>query len=478
MKIIAGKTKKISFAFSDDKANYYVPDFSLLLGNFTKGVVKEPDGWLKKNMIWVIVVLVVLLLGGAYFFVRIRNNRKVGDQDNGFLRKRKKQEKHKNDKQGKIEKQVQQSKGHSDSPFGVLEENDGIEGNRGAVVSAADLNVSELLSKLNTLNAPILDKLKGLEESISGMKKQLTTSVKPEQISSKLESIGGAVNTIKTMVSNTDEKKRIEELTKKVSEQESSIQDLKRKLSTAKDTINDRDNTINTLNDGIEQFKKQLAIPGSEEVQGIEHFVSFARHLIDTITSAENRLVQEWILNTEINEKQREGYFIANEYANRPSKEVEKWMGILSTLKFKSVIIDPELVKYLKSVPAGDRASFITKQFVESVLSPLVSCSLVLFEQFRTGKEWGYKGTMSDFCASTINEIISLCKAEDIIVDYRKLYEKLSNYDTVEIEDTVPEPVSEWIDVTRKDIVLYVKNYSISSKLLNHTEKTSCVVVF
>lgn len=334
---------------------------------------------------------------------------------------------------------------------------------------------SEILTIVNKVNEPI-SKISEIERSVSNIKAQVSNSNKIDQIHQNLLKLEETVNTIKSLVTNTGEKEKLEDLSNKLTEKATIETKLTENLKTAKATIIEREKTIQSLNDSIKSLEKQLVIPDSVEVKGLGNFIVFAQHLLNTISKAENNSVRDWTAISDTIVKERAGYFITTELATRPTKEIERWISIFATLKTKSVITDLELVKEIKIVDEKERVTYINKRFAESVVVPLVSCALVLLEQFRTGKEWGFVGAASEAYASSIKEIIVLCKNADIDVNYCKLYEKLSNYDNVEIEVTVPAPVCDWIDTNRKDIVLYVKKYSVSSKLLNHVEKTSCVV--
>lgn len=334
---------------------------------------------------------------------------------------------------------------------------------------------SEILAKLNKNNEPI-SKISELEKSVSIIKAQVSNNNKIDQIHQNLLKLEETVDTIKSLVSNTNEKKKLEELSNKLTEKATIETKLSENLKTANATIIEREKTIQILNDSIKSLEKQLVIPDSVEVKGLGNFIVFAQHLLNTISKAENNSVHDWMAISDSVVKERAGYFITTELASRPTKEIERWISILATLKTKSVITDPDLVKEIKIVDEKERVTYIYKRFTESVVVPLVSCALVLLEQFRMGKEWGFVGAVSEVYASSIKEIIVLCKNADIDVNYCKLYEELSIYDNVEIEVTVPAPVCDWIDTNRKGIVLYVKKYSVSSKLLNHIEKTSCVV--
>ena len=231
---------------------------------------------------------------------------------------------------------------------------------------------TELVSKIKDNN----DAINTIGQSVSNIKTQVS-NIKIDQIQKKLETIDNIVTSIKSLVSNTDDKEMISDLTAKISAKEISEAELTRKL-------NDANTTITGQNSVIEDLKKQLVIPNSEKVKGAERFVSFAQRLLASISNAENKMIQAWASVSDVTTKERAGYFIVNEFSARPTKEVERWISILSTLKMKSVINDPELVKYIKTVDEGERVTFVTKQFVGSVEVPFVSCVLVLLEQFRT----------------------------------------------------------------------------------------------
>ena len=309
---------------------------------------------------------------------------------------------------------------------------------------------------------------------------ELKSAISSIKITPIIDSLGGIdkkLLEIKTLVSNSDDKKRIADLTENIAKKDAMIAELKLKQNAFIQEIDSKDKMITSLEGTINQLKKQLTIEGAEEVLGSEHFVSFAQHLLNAAQAAEDIITRDWLSINDIEIKERASYFMAIEVSQRPSAEIEHWRSILSTLHLKSVICDIDLIKYVKTVPENGRVSFLEKLFIDNVVRPYISSVLVLLEQFRTGKEWGYLATNSDLYSSTINEILTICKGEEISIDYRKLYEPLSNYDTVEIEDTVPSPFSNWIDVSRKDIVLFVRNYSVSSKNSNVSSKTSCVIV-
>lgn len=298
-----------------------------------------------------------------------------------------------------------------------------------------------------------------------------------EPVQTKLSAIEKNLSEVKSLVSNTDDKKRITDLTGKLTQKETENADLSRKINKTQSDLSSQAAIITALKTEVEDLKQQLIIKGTETISGAEQFTSFAQHLLDIADRAEAKVIEDWQSIPQIGIIERAGYLITAELSGRPTKEINRWRGILTTLQLKSVISDEELIKYVKTVPETERVDYLTKQFVDTVVRPYVSNVLVLLEQFRTGAEWGYSSD-ADSYATIINDILTVCKGADISVDYRKLYEKLNNFDTVEIDDVVPEPISGWIDSSRKDIVLYVKNYAISSKLSNDTVKTSCVVRF
>lgn len=482
-----GKPTAISFAFSDDSKGEYFPDFSLRIANFTLNQVgqseqepQEDDSWYKRNVDWVNPLAVFVLCVAAFALwcwkskkhdKTSKESRDGNKEDNGKEAKtsdggKDKRGNNENKKHNKqVEKKSIESKTVNDSSDGIISEGSGM------LESKA---YDEVLAEIKNISESIQGKAIGLEQSVSNLK---TQSGILEEIKGKLVNLEGNVGSIKSLVSNTDDKKRITELSTNLTNAEKRAEQLNKDLDEANKTINERETTISTLNNIIKELEKQLNIPDSEIVKDAEPFVLFAQRLLSFISDAESKLLQEWGTIIDAETKERAGYFISCEVSNRPTKEIERWINILSTLKLKSVISDQEFVKYIKTVKEEEKVSFLAKQFMERVVRPYVSSALVLFEQFRTGKEWGYQNTASELYEGFINGVIKLCKDNGINVDYRKLYEKLDDYDMVEIYNAVPAPISGWIDTTRKEIVLYVKNYSVSSKLLNYAEKTSCVVI-
>lgn len=310
--------------------------------------------------------------------------------------------------------------------------------------------------------------IKGSKESVGSYYKTLMED--SNIIKKKLDNI-------ESLVSNTEDKQKISQLTKTKDDLSSKINVKIKEIGDLKETIIRKDKEITDLNIVIDKIKKASAIVGAERLIGYEHFLSFAKHILGSCAKAE-QLCYSFNKSQPAEEQLRlEGYFC--EYLmSKPTNQILDWNSILSTLDLNGYIKAPQFAVYIKSKADKEKIDFLCKQFFENVVRPYVSSVLVLLEQLRASEIVGVVNSVKQEFDVAINELLTLCKGEGVVVDFHKLLEPISSYELVEIADNIiPLSVERNIKKDQHDVVLFVQKYAVNSRVSDTKEKTICYMI-
>lgn len=306
----------------------------------------------------------------------------------------------------------------------------------------------------------LLQKVTALEKSVNGYYNDIKQD---SQVITK------KIINVESLVSNDDEQKILD--LKKAKEQ---LEKDKKELN---DAITQKNDEIKKHLSEIENIKKVTSIVGAEKINGYEHFLSFSKHILESCTKAE-QLCYNFKRNISAeNQLKFEGYF-CEFLLSRPTNQILSWNGIFSTLDLNGYAKIPQFSLYIKNKTDKEKVDFLNKQFFEDVVRPYVSSILVLLEQLRTSEAFGIANPIKQQFENAINEILILCKDEEISVDFHKLFEPINSYETVEIADNlIPLSVEKNINIEQHDVLLFVKKYAVNSKVSDSKEKTVCFIV-
>ena len=120
---------------------------------------------------------------------------------------------------------------------------------------------------------------------------------------------------------------------------------------------------------------------------------------------------------------------------------------------------------------------FLNKRFFEDILRPYVGAIILFLEQIRTANKIGVSTVCNENIEGFINSICTRCREQGVLVDYRKLYENVSEYDSLEIDENIPDTIKKVItNVEKEDILLYVDKYAVNLKSGEIAEKTRCYI--
>ena len=280
------------------------------------------------------------------------------------------------------------------------------------------------------------------------------------------------LDSIKSLVSNTDERKQ---LVKKTEELEIE----KKKYVSA---IAERDKALSE----IEKLKGDIAIlQAGSQIEGViqvseySTFVSFAKKVLSECFEAENLVIKYWSSLNSIDQHALNG-FLSNFQMTKCSIELSKWNGIIATLDLKGYVKNDEYITYLTPLSDKDRMKFLNKRFFEDILRPFVGAIILFLEQIRTANKIGVSAVCNENIDGYINSICTKCHEQGVFVDYRKLYEKVTEYDSLEIlelDENIPENIKKVIaKVEEEDILLYVDKYAVNLKSGEMPEKTRCYI--
>ena len=277
------------------------------------------------------------------------------------------------------------------------------------------------------------------------------------------------LESIKLLVSNTEDKKQ---LAQKIQE----LEDEKKKSANA---IAQRDaalSDIEKLKGNIAQLQAGSQIEGAIQVAECSAFVSFAKKIISECVEAENIAIRYW---SSLNSKDQQvlNGFLSKFHMTKCCVDLAKWNGIIATLDLKGYIKNDEYISYLTSLSDKDRMIFLNKRFFEDILRPYVGAVILYLEQIRTANKIGVSAVCNDNIDGFINSICTRCHEQGVFIDYRKLYEKVTEYDSLEIDENVPEIIKKVIaKVEEEDTLLYVDKYAVNLKSGEMAEKTRCYI--
>ena len=277
------------------------------------------------------------------------------------------------------------------------------------------------------------------------------------------------LESIKLLVSNTEDKKQLAQ----------KIQELEAEKKKSANAIAQRDaalSDIEKLKGNIAQLQTGSQIEGALQVAECSAFVSFAKKIISECVEAENIAIRYW---SSLNSKDQQvlNGFLSKFYMTKCCVDLAKWNGIIATLDLKGYIKNDEYITYLTPLSDKDRIVFLNKRFFEDILRPYVGAIILFLEQIRTANKIGVSTVCNENIDGFINSICTRCHDQGVFVDYRKLYEKVTEYDSLEIDENVPDIIKKVIaKVEEEDTLLYVDKYAVNLKSGEMAEKTRCYI--
>lgn len=419
-----------------------VPNIDFIANDFVKVVVEENQSggilnWFKENRMIILgaVVVVIVIVVFLVFWLRNRKQTKKGENDFDFNGdsfenpKDMKKQIHNNDKKYKNKDSHKQDNYNKDEKEEVK-------------TSVVD---ERLFQKLTVL-------LEHVDSTQKSIREQSTT-----------------LDRIKSLVENTDEKKQ---LAQKIQE----LEDEKKKSASVDAKLKEAQTNVEELKEQIEQLQAGSQIEGAVQVTEYSTFVSFAKKVLSECIDAENVAIKYWASLSSKNQQILNG-FLSKFQITKCQVDLAKWNGIIATLDLKGYIKNDEYVKYLSSLSDKDRLVFLNKRFYEEVLCPYIGATILFLEQIRTATKIGVSVPCNENIEGFINSICTKCVEQGVSVDYRKLYEKVTEYDSLEIEENIPDFVKKVIvNIEEEDILLYVDKYAVNLKSGDMTEKTRCYI--
>lgn len=311
---------------------------------------------------------------------------------------------------------------------------------------------------------------------------EVVTSVVDERLYQKLEDVlsrveanqntlnkqSMALENIKMLVSDTEDKKQLAQ----------KIQELEEEKKKSKSTLEQRDELSvenASLKNQIKQLQEATQIDGSVQILDCLSFVTFAKKIVSECVEAENVAIKHWSSLTS-KDQQILNVFLAKYQMTKCCIDLAKWNGIIATLDLKGYVKNDEYIKYLMPLSNKERIQFLNKRFFEEILRPYVGAIVLFLEQIRTSTKIGVSIACDDNIDGFINSICTKCSDQGVLIDYRKLYDKVTDYDSLEIEDKIPDAVKNIVDIEEEDILLYVDKYGVNMKSGEMAEKTRCYI--
>lgn len=324
-------------------------------------------------------------------------------------------------------------------------------------------NPTEVVTQI-VFDEKLYQKSKKIEEIV------IATDKKAEQIESKTKSMREALeeqkkvlSDIKALVSNSDEKKQLLEKTRALEKTTQELSDAKTKITGLEEQVND--------------LKKKKDVKGVVQILDCAKFVSFAKNIIAECIIAENQIYQYWNTLTDT-DQQKINFFLGKIQLAKTKVDFTRWNGLIATLEIDGYVKNEDYIKYLTNLSNKDKILFLEKRFFEDILRPYVGQIVLFMEQIRTIQKLGVKEVFKGGnIEGMINSICTKCFEQGVTIDYRKLYEKVTDYDSLEIEESVPKAIQKAIsNIEEEDILLYVDKYAVNLKSGEFIEKTRCVV--
>lgn len=292
---------------------------------------------------------------------------------------------------------------------------------------------------------------------------------KVESTQNMLNKQASTLDNIKVLVSNTEDKKQLA----------INIRELDAEKNKSAKAILEKDNAIkeiSTLKTEIEELRTGAQIEGAVPVGECSAFVSFAKKIINECIDSENLAIKYWSALTN-KEQQILNGFVSKFQLTKYNIDLIKWNGILATLDLNGYIKNDEYIIYLTPLSDKEKLQFLTKRFFEEILRPYVGAIILFLEQIRTASKLGVSTPCNENIEGYINSICTKCVEQGVLIDYRKMYEKVSEYDSLEIEDNVPDAIRKIIaNIDAEDTLLYVDKYAVNLKSGEMAEKTRCFI--
>ena len=426
-----------------------IPNILLQATDLT--VIKKPsrdfdqDGgivlWIKEN--WIIALCVLLLTIGILAFLAYKilynkhSKKSEGDFDDNDV------ENNPTMKKKHIEqanKRVKTREPHDKVAKETANQN---------IVDSVETTLPVVDEKLHQKLADLLARIETTQSTVS---KQTAT----------LESI-------KLLVSNTEDKKQLAQ----------KIQELEAEKKKSANAIAQRDaalSDIEKLKGNIAQLQAGSQIEGALQVAECSAFVSFAKKIISECVEAENIAIRYW---SSLNSKDQQvlNGFLSKFHMTKCCVDLAKWNGIIATLDLKGYIKNDEYITYLTPLSDKDRMVFLNKRFFEDILRPYVGAVILFLEQIRTANIIGVSAVCNENIEGFINSICTRCHEQGVFIDYRKLYEKVTEYDSLEIDENIPDTIKKVVaKVEEEDTLLYVDKYAVNLKSGEMAEKTRCYI--
>ncbi len=315
------------------------------------------------------------------------------------------------------------------------------------------------------INNPINDKLLQKVDIVST---QVTTN------QTKLERLETTLKEIKQLVSNTDEKKLLDQKNKELEAEKKKLSDAiaeKKTLVAEKDAANQR---IGELQAEIKSLKAGSSIEGAVQINDYSAFVTFAQKIMQECMKVEG-IVVKYLNSLKEKDSQILVPFILKFQAEKDNEKLARWNGIIATLDLKGYVKDEEYVSYLAK--ESDKVGFLEKRFFQDILRPYVGAVILLLEQIRTAPQIKVSVACNENIEGYINSICTKCADRGVTIDYKKLYEKVTDFESLEIEDNVPNVIKKHTaHIEGEEILLYVDRYAVNLKTGELAEKTRCYI--
>lgn len=227
-------------------------------------------------------------------------------------------------------------------------------------------------------------------------------------------------------------------------------------------------------------------IKNGVKVEGCDSFVGFTDNFLSTCQNAEKDIYFR-LKKMSVDEKVKAEPILSEYYQARPTSMIEKWNRILATLKMCGYVSDA----FVEVKNSEEREKYMQECFFKELVRPYVSALLICLERFRTGEYINLKLDDSFVRTSSdnIEEIIQVCRINEIEVIYRRLFEELNlvgeQYKSYEI--IYQKPDDKCLNLLtakgalKKNLLLSVSEYAVNSittkRGYSRLEKTKCTVL-
>lgn len=302
------------------------------------------------------------------------------------------------------------------------------------------------------LHQKLNDVLAGIEATQTSVRNQATT----------LESI-------RLLVTNTEEKKLL-------AQKSQELDDEKKKSAAAMAQSNAALAEVASLKEEVARLQAASQIEGTVQLTEYSSFVSFAKMILCECVDAEKLCINYWG-TLDSKDQQRLNGFLSKYQIAKCQIDLAKWNGIIATLDLKGYVKNDDYITYMTPLSDKDRLAFLMKRFFEDIVRPYVGATVLFLEQIRTANNIGVSVACNGNIDGFINSICTKCHEQGVLIDYRKLYEKVTEYDTLEIDENIPAAIKEVVaNIEAEDILLYVDKYAVNLKSGEMAEKTRCYI--